>query len=461
MINAALQSIFESCHLAAPPVDRVRFVGADPVFPTPFRVGTAGAAALGALGLAVTSLREPRDHHRPGVEVDVRAAAASLRSINYVQFNGKRAREPLGPIHGFYPVAGGRWIYAHCNQPLHLAALLRVLGVRGERARVAEALSHCNAFDLEQAVDVEGGCAPVVRTPDEWRALANTAALATEPLIEIRKIGESAPIAPTGADRPLSGVRVLDLTRVLAGPTSARLFAEYGADVLKITCERYPDLGYMELDTGYGKRTATLDIATPADRNTFESLIRNCDVFCQAYRLEAMARLGFSQERVAALRPGIIYASLNAFGFSGSWRGRRGFDTVVQSASGMAYLSGDGNEPRLMPVSSLDYVTGYLLGFGVIVALKRRAEEGGSYCVNVSLARTREWIVEMGTIDREQIRATPAELTPDELAHWLIDVPTPCGRITRLRPLIRFSDGAFQDLPIWHLADHAGATWSV
>ena len=460
MTHAALHSILQCAGVAPDLADNVKFVGQDPVFPTPYRIGAADAASLAAVGLALADLRTRHGAQPARVEIDVRAAAASLRSSVYVQIDGKPGRAPLKSVHGFYPAAAGRWNYFHCNQPPHLRALLRVLGVPAERERVADVVSRWDAFELENAVNEAGGCAPAVRTPDEWRALPNTDAVAREPLIEIVRFADSPPMPVPPADRPLRGIRALDLTRVLAGPTCGRLLAEYGAEVLKITCERYPDAPDMELDTGYGKRTAMLDIASPAGRKRLESLLSECDVFCQAYRLGALDALGFSRERVAALRPGIVYASLNAFGFTGPWRGRRGFDTVVQSASGMAYVSGRGKEPRLMPVSSLDYVTGYLLTFGVLVALTRRAEQGGSYAVNVSLARTSEWISSMGLLDTPVVDAASPELASDELARWLIDVQIPHGRLTRLRPIIRFSDGALEELPVWRTPPATDASWA-
>ena len=460
MIADALKDILHCGGLAAGDADRVRFTGADPVLPTPFHVGTAGAATLGAVGLAMAKLREYQTGRHPDVEIDVRRAAASLRSGRYVLVNGKPGRDPSNPLSGFYPVAGGRWIYFHSNLRPHREALLRVLGVPAERSRVAEAASRWLALDLEQAVDVAGGCAPAVRTPAEWRALPNTATLVTEPLVEIRKIADCAPIALPGADRPLNGIRALDLTRVTAGPTCGRLLAEYGADVLKITCERHPDSYSSETDTLFGKHKATLDIATPAGRDRFTALLRDCDVFCQAYRRDAMTGLGFSPEQVAMLRPGIVYTSLSAFGFTGVWRGRRGFDTVVQAASGMAYVSGRGREPKLTPASALDYLAGYLMTFGTLLALVRRAEEGGSYCVNVSLARTSEWLTAMGTFDPGVVDATPAEFTADELANWMVEVPTPLGQVRRMSPVIGFSDGLLQDLPVWRDSGNPGPVWA-
>jgi crotonobetainyl-CoA:carnitine CoA-transferase CaiB-like acyl-CoA transferase len=408
----------------------------------------------------MAAIRETQTGRRPGVAIDVRGAAAAMRSSKYVLLDGKPPAE-RHVMTGFYRVAQGRWNYFHCNHPPHQAALLRVLGAPAERAKIAEAALQWNAFELEQAVDLAGGCAPAVRTPGEWRALPNTPYLAAEPLLDIRKIADSPPVplpAFTGAERPLAGLRVLDLTRVLAGPSCARILSESAAEVLKVTCGEHPDTPALELDTGYGKRKATIEIATPAGREQFTALMRRCDVFSQAYRQGAMAKLGFSHDQVAALRPGIVYASLNAFGYSGPWRERRGFDTVVQSASGMAWVQGRGKEPQLLPVSALDYIGGYLMAYGVLVALRRRHEEGGSYAVNVSLARCSEWLNGMGLLDEAVADSGAQEL--EELQRWLIEVDTPLGRLKRLRPVIRYSEELLNTLPPWREHGATGAVWA-
>jgi crotonobetainyl-CoA:carnitine CoA-transferase CaiB-like acyl-CoA transferase len=361
-------------------------------------------------------------------------------------------------VTGFYRTGNGRWNYFHCNHPPHQAALLQVLGVPPDKEKVREAAAKWNAFELEDAVLRAGGLAPVVRTPAEWQALPNTPALAAEPLVQISKIGNSAPIPlPDGSLRPLQDLKVLDLTRVLAGPTCARLLAESGADVLKITCEAHPDNPALEWDTGYGKRKSVLDISTPEGKAKFAELVKDCDVFSQAYRPGALARLGFGPEQAQALRPGIIYASLNAFGHTGDWSTRRGFDTVVQAASGMAYTSGQGGEPKFTPVSALDYISGYLMTLGVLEALKRRHQEGGSYSVQVSLARCAEWLASLGLHD-----AATADSGVDEfpaIKDWLVDMPTPLGTLTRLRPIVQYSDKRLNELIEWGASDADGMSW--
>jgi crotonobetainyl-CoA:carnitine CoA-transferase CaiB-like acyl-CoA transferase len=461
-IPAALQQALRSAGLPESKAVEVKYTGADPVYRTQYKVATGGSAALGAMAIAMADIRELQTGKRPSIAIDVNAATASLRSSKYVRVDGNPPAERKA-VSGFYQVADGRWNYFHCNHPPHQEAVLKVLGVPADKAKVAEAAKKWNCFELEDAVDKAGGVAPAVRTPEEWRALPNTPALAAEPLVDIRKIGDSAPLPlPKGGnadgERALSGLRVLDLTRVLAGPTCARLLAESGADVLKITCDRHPDTPALEWDTGYRKRFARLDIATPEGRQQFTELMKRCDVFSQAYRPGALAKLGFGPQEVHALRPGIVCASLNAFGYTGAWKMRRGFDTVVQSASGMAYTSGRGKTPQFTPVSSLDYIGGYLMTFGVLVALKRRHVEGGSYAVNVSLGRCEEWLVSMGLHDIATADAGVEEL--NDIAQWLIEVQTPLGKLKRLRPIIQYSEAVMNELIAWPAAGKSGAVWS-
>lgn len=455
-ISHALQEVLRCAGLPESNAAQVSFSGRDPVFPTQYKAVTAGSAALGALALAMADIREIQTGQRPSIHIDAGGAAASLRGSKYVWLDGNRpiARDTMA---GFYRAAHDRWNYFHCAHPPHQAALLKVLGTLPNKEEVAAAAARWDAFELENAVHEAGGLAPVVRTPQEWRTLPNTLAVAAEPLVKIEKIGESEPIPlPTGGPGVLSGIKMLDLTRVLAGPTCGRMFAENGADVLKITCDRHPDTEGLEWGTGYGKRKLTLDISSPPDKASFIELLKECDVFSQAYRPCALAQLGFGPDQVKALRPGIVYVNLNAFGYTGEWRMRRGYDTVVQAASGMAHVSGRGGAPKFLSMSALDYTAGYLLTFGALVALKRRQETGGSYAVKVSLARCAEWLMSMGLHDSET--ADSGLETPD-ISDWLVEVPTPLGKLKRLRPIIRYSDECMNQLPQWRDSAGTAAGW--
>jgi hypothetical protein len=280
---------------------------------------------------------------------------------------------------------------------------------------------------------------------EEWAQHPQAAAIDSLPLLEIVKIGDSPPEPlPEGA-RPLAGVRVLDLTRVLAGPTCARTLAEHGADVLKITAAHLPNIGYQEFDTGHGKLSANLDLRQPEDLETLRGLIRETDVFSQGYRPGTLGGRGLSPEALAELRPGIVFISLCAFGHVGPWASRRGFDTVIQTVSGITNRQGElfpGAEPgpQFYPVSAIDYLTGYLMAFGAMVALARRAREGGSWLVRISLAQTGRWLVSRGQVPEDQLHDVPQDFTPKEIDRWSMTSETPAGRLHHLGPVLRLSE---------------------
>src|SRR5262249_12200448 len=298
-------------------------------------------AALSALGLAVADLWAARTGRHQEIAVDRRRATASLRSGRYLRLDGAPVSTELNPIMGFYPAKNGRWSYLHCNFPNHRAAALRVLGVPEDREAVRQAVAKWEALELEEAIIAAKGAGGMVRTMAEWAQHPQAVAVASLPLMEIVKIGDSAPEKLPDGDRPLSRVRVLDLTRVLAGPTGARSLAEHGADVLKITAAHLPNLGHQEYDTGHGKLSAHLDLRERKDVEILRGLVSEADVFSQGYRPGPLGARGFSPERLAPLRPGIVYVSLSAFGHVGPWASRRGFDTVVQTVSGISHRQGE------------------------------------------------------------------------------------------------------------------------
>jgi len=348
-------------------------------------------------------------------------------------------------IMGTYPAKNGRWSYLHCNFPNHRAAALSVLGVPEDREAVREAVSRWDALELEEAIIAAKGAGGMVRTMDEWATHPQAAAIASLPLMEIIKIGD-APVEPLPeGSRPLSGIRVLDLTRVLAGPTCARTLAEHGADVMKITAAHLPNIGYQEYDTGHGKLNAQLDLRQPDQMQTLRDLVRETDVFSQGYRPGTLGERGLSPDELAHLRPGIVYVSLCAFSHVGPWASRRGFDTVIQTVSGITSRQGDlfpGEEPgpQFYPVSAIDYLTGYMMAFGAMVALARRATEGGSWLVRISLAQTGRWLVSRGQVPEDEAKAAPKEFSAGELERWTITSDTPVGKLRHLGPTVKLSE---------------------
>jgi crotonobetainyl-CoA:carnitine CoA-transferase CaiB-like acyl-CoA transferase len=428
--------------------DRVQISGdTDPILPTSFRIAETSAAALAAVGLAVSDLWHLRTGRHQDVAVDVRQATASLRSGHYLKIDGKAVSTERNTIMGTYPAKNGRWSYLHCNFPNHRAAALSVLGVPEDREAVRQAVAKRDALELEEAIIAAKGAGGMVRTMDEWAQHPQAAAIASLPLMEIVKIGDSAPEKLPDGDRPLSGVRVLDLTRVLAGPTCARTLAEHGADVLKITAKHLPNLGYQEFDTGHGKLSAHLDLRQSTDVETLRGLVSEADVFSQGYRPGTLGDRGFSPEALAKMRPGIVVVSLCAFSHVGPWASRRGFDTVVQTVSGVTSRQGDlfpgaAPGPQFYPVSAIDYLTGYLMAFGAIVALGRRAREGGSWLVRISLAQTGRWLVGRGEVPVKELKDIPKEFTAAELERWSMTSETPGGKLTHLAPVLRMSETA-------------------
>lgn len=446
MAHDALRTILPVAGIAAECARNVEITGgADPVLPTPFRIGETSAAALAATGLAVADLWELRTGRKQDVAVDLRQATASLRSGHYLKMEKSEVSHERNPVMGMYPAKNGRWSYIHANFPNHRAAALKVLGVPEEKAAVRAAVAQWDALELEEAIIAAGGAGGMVRSMDEWAKHPQAAAIASLPLFEIVRIGDAPAEKLPDGDRPLSGIRVLDLTRVLAGPTCARTLAEHGADVLKITGAHLPNIGYQEFDTGHGKLSAHLDLRQPKDLETLKGLVREADVFSQGYRPGTLGNRGLSPEELIKLRPGLVYVSLCAFSHVGPWASRRGFDTVVQNVSGITTRQGElfpGAEPgpQFYPVSAIDYLTGYLMAFGAMAALARRAREGGSWLVRISLAQTGRWLVGRGQVPEAELKDVPKEFTAAELARWSMESDTPVGRLTHLRPTVQLSE---------------------
>lgn len=438
--RAALAELLALGGLVAGAADRVTLTGDDPVLPTRYRIGAAGAGVLAACGVAASELWRLRTGRTQSVAVDVPAAAISLRSSRYMRIAGQPPEREFAPLMRFYPTADGRWFFLHTNFPNLRDQALRILGCDDTVELVGAAIRRWPGEALETALHEGGACGGFVRTHAEWDAHPHAAAIRTLPAVEIIRIGDAPPQPLGDGARPLSGVRVLDLTRVIAGPTTSRTLAEHGADVLKITREGLADSGQLDLDTGIGKLSARLDLRQRDQHARLVELVRQCDVFTQSYRPGTLARRGFGPEEIAALRPGIVYVTLSAWSHAGPWRFRRGYDTVVQAATGMAEASGGRAGPRHMPVSAIDYVSGNLMAFGAMVALARRATEGGSWLVRASLATAGRWIVDRGTLDDDAWRSAPDDLPPERVASLCAEMDAPMGRFRYLAPIVRMGE---------------------
>jgi hypothetical protein len=445
-MNEALRTLLPYAGWSEDRANAIEITGTyDPILPTPFKITETAVATLGAIGLAVSDLWELRTGRRQEIGIDTRQATASLRSGTYLKMEGQDVDFGRNKVMGTYPSKNGRWNYIHANFPNHREAALKVLGVAEDPDAVRKAVAQWDALELEEAIIAAKGAGGMVRSMEEWAQHPQGKAVAALPLMEIIKIGDSPVEELPKGDRPLSGINVLDLTRVIAGPTCARTLAEHGATVLKITAEHLPSLGRQEYDTGHGKLSARLDLREEKDRETLRGLVRDADVFSQGYRPGTLGNRGFSPEALADLRPGIVVVSLCAFSHAGPWASRRGFDTVIQTVSGITHRQGEvfpGAKPgpQFYPVSAIDFLTGYLMAFGAMVALRRRALEGGSYLVRISLAQVGRWLVDRGQFPESDLKNVVKEFTPAELDRWSMVSNTPVGRLQHLAPVLRLSE---------------------
>lgn len=420
-------------------LERVTLTGEDPMVPTDVRIGTAASAVIAATGIAASEIWRIRTGRAQPVAVEMRAAIAAFRSERYLRVNGGPPPDGRSALFGFYPTGDGRWVQIHSNMPHHHAGHVRFLGCEETRESMAAAVARWKAQDLEDALNEAGLPAGMVRPREEWLAHPHARAVAELPLLEIVRLGDSAPEPFGRGDRPLSGVRVLDLTRVIAGPAGGRTLASHGADVLLVAAPHLPNLPSLVIDFGFGKRSASLDLRQAADAGRLRDLIGRADVFAQSYRPGALARLGFGPEEVAKLRPGIVFVTLSAYGHSGPWRQRRGFETLIQSVTGFAHEQGFGgglDRPLHLPAQVVDHATGYLAALGALVALARRAREGGSYLVRVSLVQTGRWVDALGRVSGRHV----ADQTAADVGDLLATCESPFGRLTHVTPVARLSE---------------------
>jgi len=419
---------------------RVTLSGADPVLPSSFRIGTAAQASIAAAGLAAAELWRLRTGRAQAVAVDMRAAAIEFRSERYLRVDGKAPASLWDPIAGVYRAGDGRVVRLHTNFPHHRERIVALLGCADSRESVQAALASWKSEDFETKANEAGGVVSMMRSPAEWSAHPQSGALGRLPTFEIERIGDAparslGPIpGPAGQGaRPLSGVRVLDLTRIVAGPVCGRTLAAHGADVLRIASPSLPFIEWLVIDTGRGKRAAHVDLATADGRAALTRLLAEADIFVQGYRPGAIAARGFSPEDAARIRPGLVYVSLSAYSHAGPWSGRRGFDSLVQTATGFNHAEGQAagvDGPKELPAQALDHGSGQLMAFAAMMARARQAREGGSWHVRVSLAQTGRWIWDLGRVDGGLAAPDP---TLDDVADRLEESESAFGLLRAVR----------------------------
>ncbi len=440
-VGAVVRRAWTSLNLDPGALAQLGLTGSRPALPSSFAVSHAAQAGIALAALAAAEVWHLRTGRRQQVSVDLRHAAIEARSDHYFAIDG-RAIAVGDPLTGLYRCGDGGWVRIHANFAHHRNGALALLGCAASRDAITAALRSRAALEFEEAAAASGLPVVALRSTAEWYAHAQGRAVAALPLLSVTRIGD-APArllrrseAAPAADAPLAGVRVLDLTRILAGPVAGRTLAAHGADVLLVNSPTLPNIEAVP-DVNRGKLSTHVDLRDDAGRSTMASLLETADVFLQGYRPGSLAVLGLGAEQLAARHPGIVYAALSAWGPAGPWQHRRGFDSLVQTAAGFnldeAAAAGSAT-PKPLPTQILDHAAGYLLAFGIAAALWRRATEGGSWQVQVSLAQTAAWLRSLGRIANGFDVPDPGR---DDVRDLLETTPSGFGALTAVRHAAR------------------------
>jgi len=385
----------------------------------------------------------------------MRHAVVECRSERYLRVDGKPPPPAWDPTAGIYRTRDGRFVRLHTNFPHHRAAVCKMLNCEQKREAIQDALMQWDGEAFETAAYATGAVVALMRSHQEWSATAHAKALAELPPFSIEKIGEAPPKPWSPGGRPLAGLRVLDLSRVIAGPVAGRTLAAHGADVLLISGPELPAVPWLTIDTGRGKLTSFVELKSEAGLAILRELLAQADVFSQGYRPRAIASLGFSPDEAAQISPGIVYVSLSAYGHAGLWAERRGFDSLVQTATGFNHAEGQAagiDGPRELPAQMLDHATGYLMAFGAMMAKARQAREGGSWLVRVSLAQSGRWLWNVGRV-ADGLK-TP-DLTAEAVLPFVEEQPSGFGPLRAVSHAAKLSKTpAFWVRPAMPLGSH-------
>ncbi|MEV3973044.1 CoA transferase [Streptomyces sp. NPDC050698] len=437
-------------------LDRVEYGGPSGGLPARLPVMELARATVAVCSLAAAELGSARTGGPVArVFVDDEAVATAFLSDRLVRVDG-RAWSAFAPLSRFWRAADG-WVRTHANYPHHRARLLSCLGVpadAGDEAvhAVAEVIAGRTAREVEQSVYAAGGLAVAARSPGEWAGSEQGALIAEQPLVTTARIGDAPDRVLGGSALPCAGLRVLDLTRVLAGPVATRTLALLGADVLRIDAPWLPESQEAHNDTGMGKRSTTLDLGDATGREVFEALLDEADVVVTGYRPGALDRFGLAPEALAERRPGLVIAQLSAWGFHGPWHERRGFDSLVQVATGIAELEGEPKAPGTLPAQALDHGSGYLLAAGVLRALTEQRRTGGTRLVRLALARTAHWLT-------HELAPAPGAEEGFDAHRRLTETDSPMGRLRHALPPVSYEGAPANwarppglwgtDAPVW------------
>lgn len=450
----AFQELMTLRDRGLPDHGEIKVEGQDPFFPSPFKFGETVASVLAARAIAANDLWEMKTGRRQKIFFTVDTAAATCLGGTaqtqrkneagvYERIAASEALTHMVSITQPWKCADGRWFLPHFNLPHLEKKVLDVLGCEGTPEAVAQAVAKWNSDDLDRAIYEAGATGGIVFTSEEWLNHPHGEHLSQIPVVQITKLGDSAPIPlPEDGNQPLSGIRVLELCRILAGPTCGISLAEHGADVLMVTAPSLPQVPNFVRDVSHGKRSCFLDYTISEQAEKIHELVKDADVFLEGYRPGSMERHGFGPEELAREKPGLVYVSVDCFGPGGVYSDRAGWDQVAQAVTGIAVTEGElehAGQPKLTPVYACDFLTGFLGSFGTMLALARRAKEGGSYHVHVSLCQSAMLLQREGLIESFQnAPGALSEQTFEEMAVY--DDGTVYGDLKSLGPVIQMSE---------------------
>ncbi len=411
----------------------VDVTGADPALATPWPVGEVAAVALVAAGTAAARLARRAGGDPASVRTDVGDAAAATIGFAVMRVDGESMARTNAenPWVGRYRCADGRWIHLHGGFPSlvdRLASLLD-LPVDADEATIAATVMGWESSSLEDAIAERRGCSAIIRTEDEWRRHPQGALIHTWEVVEQRDVGVPALARWTPSPtRPLHGLRVLDLTRVLAGPTCGRTLAAFGADVLHVRGSKVPVVPAFVVDTGHGKRQAYADFTDPDSLAALRRVALDADVVVQGYRPGVVARYGLDEDSLRSDGFSGVYGSVSAFGYDGPWADRAGWEQLAQSTSGLCLDPLGDEKPAMLPCAFTDYTTGFAMAAGIMDALDSSIADGGARRVDGSLCQTAAWILRVGR--RDEVGA------PSGFAPELLRSETGFGVVEHLGPCV-------------------------
>ncbi len=421
----------------------VAFAGQDPILPAVLRLGASIGIPIMAAAVGAVALHRHRGGPAQRLELDLRQAVHGISSAAFWHptLNGEPPPSPLVADNPFllapYVTRDGRWIMASGVYPRQVAQWCRFLDVPPDRAKVAAAIATWTGFELEEAAYRAGLPASVIRTPAEWRSHEQGAILAALPVIGLERIGDAPPRAFGPAERPFDGIRVLSFSHAVAGPAVGRTLAEQGADVLCVTRPNDVEHDFIYDEANVGSRSAYVDLGTDGGQGRAARLLAGADVVVNNHRGGKLERRGLDPHQLAEKYPGISYVSVTCYGSTGPWADRGGFDMNGSAASGLMTIEGTESVPRL-PVTGLinDFITGYMGAVGASAALVKRATEGGSWHVTVSLTRTAMWYPSLGLVDPALAGSDEQHSLRDPASY---DAPSPLGDVHMLAPPVHFS----------------------